>query len=205
MTLIPEQLVGQHVRLWPSVPGWCPRDTLYRLWAAIEQAKAGPQLFWGRQDASIHTDLTAFVKFMNDPGRQLVLVTDRLGRELAGCVWFDDVIPGYRCFESIFITPAYWGESSLETLQLVFRYAFDELGVQQVWAATPWQSAKRLGLRAGFTVEAVLRGFALVSGRPRDVTFLKMERAAWAARYGGSLEAFLPAARPFPSRVDGPA
>jgi len=169
-------LVGTRIRLWPYVRGVYGRDTLYRLWCVIEEAQAGPLLFWASQDQpEIHSDLVAFVKFFDDPTRLLQVVTNIDSTEIIGCIWFDEIVPRYRAFGSMFIVPKFQGGTySREAMDMGLRYAFEILELKQVWGATPWLPARRLCLRSGFEVVAMLPGFTLVNGVPVDVTILRI-------------------------------
>ncbi len=177
-TLEAERMIGQTVRIWPYARGLYPRDTLYRLWRVIEECGAGPKLFWGSHDpATIHSDLTAFVKFFDDTQtRCLLVVTTPDAQEIAGAIWFDDFVPQYRCFGSIFIRPKYAGAPAMEAVHLALNYAFTALDVRQVWGVTPWKTAKALCQRCGFDVVATLPGLTQLDGIPRDVTILRKMR-----------------------------
>ena len=171
------------VKLWPYIRGVYSKDVLYRLWRVVEESGAGPSLCWGQHDPEpMRHDLPSFVRFAEDPGRHLFLLTNDDGKEIVGCLWFDDIIPNYRCFGSIFMRPSHRGDESLEAMRLGLAYAFGPLHMQQVWGITPWNAAKQLCLAVGFAEVAVLPGFAWVHGRPQDVTVLRLIKETYGER-----------------------
>lgn len=172
-----DHLVGTSVRLWPYVRGYYARDTMYRLWKTIEDAQAGPQLFWGSQDRQeIHGDLVMFCRFFDDASRHLVILTNLDGSAIIGCIWFDELIPEYRAFGSIFLVPDSRGKQSQEAIQLGIRYGFETFQLRSIWGLTPWPAAVRLCHQAGFETVAVLPGFTKLDGICRDVTVLRLTK-----------------------------
>jgi RimJ/RimL family protein N-acetyltransferase len=165
------------IRLWPYQRGLYARDVLYLVWRMLEDAQAQDQLFWGVHDApEIKGDLVACVRFFDDPGRHLVLVSTADHTDWVGCAWFDDLVPGYRCFGSIFVKPQYRGTHSREVLQQCCAYAFATLGIEQIWGVTPWPLARNLCLRSGFEEVAILPGFTKLNGELRDAYIVRKVR-----------------------------
>jgi RimJ/RimL family protein N-acetyltransferase len=166
-------LTGKLVRLWPYQRGAYARDAIYALWRMVENSKAGHKLFWGSHDPdAIHSDLTAFCEFFDpirNPGRLLLMVQTIETNTLAGLIWFDDIIPKFRAFGSIFILPQYRGEASREAVHVALRFAFEVQEWQSVWGVTPWPEAAKLIEKAGFERLAILPNFALVQGQPKSV------------------------------------
>lgn len=173
----PDLLTGQTVRLWPYVRGLYSRDVLYRLWRLIEDAHASGRLFWASTEpVEQRGDLSFFIKFVETPERLLVLLTSLDSSEIVGCVWFDDIVPHYRCFGSIFIRPESRGVASQEAMRLCLHYAFHLLHIKSVWGITPWADARALCLKSGFRVVATLPAFALIEGASHDVSVLRIEK-----------------------------
>jgi hypothetical protein len=104
-------LTGQHVRLYPYQRGAFPREVLYACWRAVEDEGAAPRLFYAQlcADEAHRGDLPEFIAYMTDPKR-LVYIAQRLKDDsLAGLVWFDDIVPGYRAAANIFYRRRCWG------------------------------------------------------------------------------------------------
>ncbi len=165
------------MQILPYARGVYGRDTLYPIWLMIEEANAADGLFWGNHDLPQHKgDLVSFVKYFDDPNRYLLMIVTTDGSDLIGCVWFDDVVPKYRCFGSIFIKPQYRGELSREAVELCCNYAFDMLQIDSIWGVTPWERARNLCLRCGFDNVTTLPEFTLIDDKPHDVYVVKKVR-----------------------------
>ena len=174
-----DRLTGERVKLWPYARGIYARDILYRLWRVVEDHEAASKMFCGSQDEDIlKGDLVSFVKYFDDPGRYLLIVTDLTGDDIAGCIWFDDLMPKFRAFGSVFMRQKYGGEGSMEAVRMALGYAYTVLEVESVWGVTPWRTAKQLCTRCGFEDVALLPAFARVNGLCHDVTILRHRRGA---------------------------
>lgn len=150
---------------------------MYTIWRMVEEAKAAPQLFWGSQDPdAIKGDLTAIVKFFDDPNRVLVMLATEDQQDLIGFLWFDDFIPGLRCFGSVFIKPKYRGKVGNAGIVQACQYVFDVLDVQTIWGITPWREARAAVMACGFQPVAVLKGFIKVGDEVLDAHVVKKER-----------------------------
>ena len=64
----------------------------------------------------------------------------------------------------------------MEAVHLALGYAFEALGMQQVWGVTPWHTARALCVRCGFAVMAEIPEFTRWKGRPQGVTVLRKLR-----------------------------
>jgi len=175
------RLTGKLVKLWPYSRGLYPRDILYRVWAAMEQDNAAHLVFHGQQVPSdmIYTwrgDLTEFIKYFDQPTRLLVICECIEDKEIAGFIWFDDVVPGFRALANIFFRRKYYGQVSHEASILAKEYAFDGLGIKSLWAFTPWLWAAKHAESIGFEKIVVLPGLYIVDGQLRDAYVLKLNR-----------------------------
>lgn len=171
-------LTGTQVKLWPYVRGYYPRDVLYGLWSAIEQAGDGARVFWGNSDpAPLRMDLPSFCEFVTKEGRTLILLTNLDGTAMLGCAWFEDVFPKRRAFGSIYLVPESRGKVAVEAVRLVTDYACQVLDVNEIWAVTPWREAGQLICAAGYQRVATLPGFAWVDEQSQDVGVYKKVRA----------------------------
>ena len=177
-----DRLTGKHVRLWPYAPGYYSRDLVYRLWRIVEDEKAIPLTFWGRftvlSETPIETrgDLMDFARILATTNGVLLIVTETQTDALAGFIWFEEIVPKYKAVAGIFMRQKYWGDPATEAGRLGERYAFETLDLQSLWAITPWQAAINYCKRIGFKPIALLPDFALINGRERDVTFLRITR-----------------------------
>lgn len=166
-----------NVQIWPYVRGEYPRDTMYKIWAMVEEAKAAEHLFWGSQEPdAIKGDLTAVVKFFDDPNRVLLMVATEDNKDLIGFLWFDDFIPGLRCFGSVFIKPQYRGKLGNAGIIKACQYIFDMCEVQTIWGVTPWREARSAVMACGFQTVAQLRNFVRVGSEVLDAHIVKKER-----------------------------
>jgi len=170
--------MGRLVRLWPYLRGAYPKDTLYRLWRLVEEAKAFHQLFWGLHTVEEkHGDLEHFCRyFSEDSGRLLFIVQNTNMDEIAGFLWFDDVIPNTRAIGSVFMALGYRGKAGIEAVRLFCDYGFEELKLQAIWGVTPWPQAARLITEVGFDRMAVLPDFAQVDGIDHDVRVFRLRK-----------------------------
>ncbi len=171
-------MIGEHVRLHYYQRGVFPRATLYTLWRHVEDAGAWRQLFYAQpvQDEIERGDLTEFVKYFTDPGRILFLAQSLKTDDLAGMVWFDDLVPGFKATANIFFRRRYWGAPALEGARLGLGHIFDTLKVESIWAYTPWKHAVSHAERAGMMRVATLPGYVRVDGAPRDIHVMRVRR-----------------------------
>lgn len=170
--------IGKQVRLWPYLRGAYSKDLLYRLWALVATADAFHQLFWGlHEHESRHGDLEHLCRYFGeDAGRQLFIVQAVDKDELAGFLWLDDVVPGYRGIGSVFMSPDYRGKAAQEAVRLFCDYCFTVIGIQSIWGVTPWPQAASLITEVGFERRAVLPDFALVQGVSYDVRIFQLTK-----------------------------
>lgn len=165
------------VEIWPYVRGQYPRDTMWTVWRMVEEAKAAPHLFWGSQEPdAIKGDLVAVTKFFDDPNRVLIMLSTPDNTDLVGFLWFDDFIPGLRCFGSVFIKPQYRGKVGNAGIVKACQYVFDTFQVSTIWGITPWREAKAAVMACGFQPVALLRKFVKVGDEVLDAHVVKKER-----------------------------
>lgn len=150
---------------------------MYTIWRMVEEAKAAPQLFWGSQEPdTIKGDLTAIAKFFDDPNRVLIMLATEDQKDLIGFLWFDDFVPGLRCFGSVFIKPQYRGKVGNAGIVQACQYVFDALNVNTIWGITPWREARAAVIACGFQPVAVLNRFIKVGDEVLDAHVVKKEK-----------------------------
>jgi len=179
-------LTGQHVKLYPYVRGYFPPETLYTLWHLMRAQGAIGKLFYGRlpsAEAPPHRlcgDLVHFVKFFEpeEPNaRPLLLVqSQKQPEDIAGMVWFDDMIPEHRAAGSVFYRRKYWGEPAREATRLAIAWAFAVLKVESCWAYTPWKTGRRHAQAVGMNLVATLPGYVVVDTTPTDLDIYRITR-----------------------------
>lgn len=167
-------LVGEHVELWPYVRELLPGDVLYKLWLIMEEERAFEKLF--HDVPTKQFDVSDLSKFFNRPSVALFLVQNIKEQELVGAIWFDDIIPQYRAFASIFMRRKYWGDMTEEASHMALRYIFDVAKSQSVWVSSPWKIAVRHAESLGFKIIAVLPGLSGTPEKPLDITILKLAK-----------------------------
>ena len=166
-----------NVQIHPYLRGEYPRDTMFKIWRMVEDAKASAHLFWGSQEPdAIKGDLTAVCNFFHDPNRVLIMVATEDNTDLIGFLWFDDFIPKLRCFGSVFIKPEYRGKLGHAGILKACQYVYDFLDVQTIWGVTPWKEARAAVMACGFQTVALLRQFVKVNGEVLDAHIVKKER-----------------------------
>ena len=172
------ELTGRYVRLYPYQRGAFPREVLYACWRAVEDEGAARLLFYAQPVAqeSERGDLTEFVSYFTDAKRVVYIVQNLKTDELAGMIWFDDIQPGYRAAANVFFRRRAWGAPALEGSRLALGHVFETLGVQSIWAYTPWKHAVRHATRAGMMPVALLPGFVRIDGVARDIHVLRLRR-----------------------------
>jgi hypothetical protein len=150
---------------------------MYKIWAMVEEAKAASQLFWGSQEPdAIKGDLTAIAKFFDDTNRALLMVATEDNTDLIGFLWFDDFVPGLRCFGSVFIKPKYRGKIGNAGIVKACQYVFDTCNVKTIWGITPWREARAAVMACGFQSVTVLKSFVKVGDEVLDAHVVKKER-----------------------------
>lgn len=173
-------LEGQYTRLYPYVRGYSTRDLLYLLWRSMEDEQGAGKLFYAQTVVdtphSMRGDLTEFISYFDDPKRLLLVVQNIKTDQLAGMLWFDDIVPAYRAAANCFYRRRSWGHPAREATRLGLGYIFETLALQSIWAYTPWPEAAKHAEAAGLHRVAVLPGFTLANGAPRDVHVLKVLR-----------------------------
>ena len=143
----------------------------------VEEAKAASHLFWGSQEpAAIKGDLVGITKFFDDPNRILVMLSTEDNTNLVGFLWFDDFVPEFRCFGSVFIKPQYRGKVGNAAIVKACQYVFDTFNVKTIWGITPWREARSAVVACGFQPVALLRNFVKVGDEVLDAHVVKKER-----------------------------
>lgn len=175
------QLKGEQCELFPYHRGAFPRDTLYRLWAIMEEDGAADKVFHGQPidetlPQSTRGDLFSFCELFSHPMRFLLMVVAKATGEFAGLIWFDDLVAGERASANLFFRRKYYGPLAMEAGQISLRYAFAHLNVKVLWAFTPWKEAAGYARRLGFKHIATLAAFTRVNGQMQDVQILRLPR-----------------------------
>ena len=142
----------------------------------MEHDRAGKRLFWGdREPETLSGDLSSLCAFIHEPRRLSFLAFGIENRDLAGWLWLEDVILGYRASVNVFMRRRYWGDAAHEAGILLCDFAREVYELPELWAFTPWLTAKRWGERIGFKCLGVLPQWAIVGGKRLDVWFGKKE------------------------------
>lgn len=166
--------------LRPYVRGHVARDALYWMWRAMEEDAAADKVFHGQLPGnlpfSLRGDLPAFCAYFSEPGRLTAMVFPRPPEELAGFIWFDDLVPGFRANANLFFRRKYRGAVALEAGKLALRYAFEGLGLQELWAFTPWREAAGYARRLGFQPVATLPKIVQAGEQRADMQVLRLGR-----------------------------
>lgn len=150
---------------------------MYKIWSMVEEAKAASHLFWGSQEPdTIKGDLVAVTRFFDDQSRALIMLATEDNSDLIGFLWFDDFVPGLRCFGSVFIKPKYRGKIGNAGIVRACQYVFDVLNVKTIWGITPWREARSAVMACGFQSVTVLKEFAKVGDEVLDAHVVKKER-----------------------------
>jgi RimJ/RimL family protein N-acetyltransferase len=116
-----------------------------------------------------HSDLADFIVYMGDPKKIVLLVQDAKEDQIAGLIWLDGVVPGWRANGNFWMRRRYWGESTKEAVMIGLDYVFHALDIQTVWTYSPWLTSVKTTNRCGFEYVVSLPDFALVNGQPRDI------------------------------------
>lgn len=132
-----------------------------------------PSLFW--QTAEPMTLESFLALFLSGP-RVLYIVQDRMTGEFAGVVFLDSIVPGHKAMLSIGMLPGYRGRGSVDAARQACRDGLEAFDLASVWTATPHLTGKTLARRIGAEEMATLPEFALIGGRPRDVSFYRLKK-----------------------------
>ena len=179
-------LKGDLVNIWPFVHGHFARDLPYQIWSAMEKEDAIKLVFYENKQqttpVSTNADLAYFTKFFSDPDKILLLVTSTDGEDLAGLIWFDNVIPYYRANCSYWFKRKYWGNPVREACYRGMDYCFNFLGFQALWGFTPWRTSLKTTNSLGWSLVATLPKYTLSFGKERDLYVSMMKRENY--KYG---------------------
>lgn len=149
------RLTGKLVRIWPYVRGQYPRDILYTCWSAMEREGMSQKVFhssyWPSESPfDWRGDLTEFVTYFSQTNRLLQICQAIENEDLAGLIWFEDIVPQKRASCGIWFKRQYWGPLTLEASQICKDYAFYGLDIPKLYSFTPWPEAKRHAQKIGF-------------------------------------------------------
>lgn len=175
----PDPLVGRYVRLLPLVRGFFRRDALALMWAAVEEEGATLDILYGRRSMAQTTpfdtrgDLVDFVEYFKGDDKLVVLVEAE--DELAGFLWLEDMVPGFRGTVNLFFRKKYRGRVAFEAGRLFRDYCCGVLGFKSLWGLTPWKHSVVMGKWLGMKQIAVLPSFQLIDGQARDVYVIRYE------------------------------
>lgn len=168
-------LTGQMVRLWPYAPGYFGGpDFLYTLWQRLRDDRAIDRVFWSHVpfEDSPQPTYEFFSGYM-DKRALMLIVQDRTNGELAGMIWFDDIVLGHRASLNLWYPRRYWGAPAREATAMATRYAFKVHGWRHLFGLTPWKLAMRHGLALGWQAQTV-PNYALVRDQVRDLYILSL-------------------------------
>lgn len=176
-----DALCGKQVKLWPYARGFYRRDLWYQVWVEMEVEGALPKVLHGsfaapsvQEPIDYRGDLADVVTYFSQPSRMVFIVSDLTGKELAGVVWFDEIITGHRAMVSVWYRKAFWGEASLEGTRLAINSVAERFQVKTFWGITPWRPAVTHAKRLGFVQLATIPGIAVVQGQDRDLYILRL-------------------------------
>jgi RimJ/RimL family protein N-acetyltransferase len=158
------------------------------LWRAAHDGSPAADRLWTYlaygpfADAASQREWLASIATSEDP---LFLTVHARGAPI-GVVSFMSVEPAMRRIElgHIWYVPsAQRTEANTETVFLMLREAFEELGNRRVeWKCDALNAPSRAAaLRLGFTFEGVFRQHMIVKGRNRDTAWYSMTDAEWPA------------------------
>lgn len=151
--------------LTPYQRGAFPRDGLAHLWSLMEAEGACARVFHSAVEtpgAAYDTrgDLVDFVRMLEPPppARTLTLIAAADG-QVAGLVWFSDLVPGVRAAVNVWYRRRVWGAPARAATDAACRLAFAQLAIPALWAYTPWLPAVRHAEAVGFVRVAELPGY----------------------------------------------
>ena len=177
-------LNGTLTRLWPYVPGLYGRDTLYRIWRAMEDDGSTHKAFWDSGvDSSLAADLGSFAKSFHDTTTKVMFMVESAETwTLVGAIWFTMIAQGHQATASIWMSKAARGAITREASQLALDYAFSAWNLHQVWCQTPWPEARALAMRLGFSHAAVLPDYCWYDGQLLTVQVYRLTKERWHGR-----------------------
>ena len=185
-------LTGKHVKLYPYVRGHFPPEALYSLWHLMRSQGALSKIFYGPAYPAdsppylMRGDLIEFVKTFEpvEANQRLLLIVQSMTNpeEIAGMVWFDDLIANHRAAGSVFYRRKFWGEPAREATRLAMAWAFAVLNVVACWAYTPWKTGRRHAEAVGMKCVATLPHYILIGDAPTDLSVYRLTREEFQAR-----------------------
>lgn len=149
------RLTGQLVRVWPYARGMYARDMLYHCWALMENEGMAKKIFHSsfhppECDVDWRGDLTEFVTYFSQPTRLLQICQHAQTQELAGMIWFEEIVAQCRASCGIIFAKKFWGPLTKEASRICMDYAFYALDIPALYSFTPWPEAKRHAQQIGF-------------------------------------------------------
>lgn len=144
----------------------------------MEQEGSTLKAFWDRGTTpETCADLASFIKtFDGNPSMQLAMV--EVDGQIAGFLWLSEIIIGHQAFISIWMRKEYRQYAEAAS-RLVIQQAFDTYQLTQLWVLTPWQRAKALAVRTGFTQVGTMPGFCRIVDTSYDVHILRLTKEQW--------------------------
>lgn len=174
-----KKLYGKTLKLLPYARGFCPRDILYHLWSVLESEGLTNFVFHSHFENGTPYrttgDLVEFVKLFDDPNRCLLIAVS-LENRIVGAIWFDDIVRKFKASISIFMIKGYRKEAAIEAVHLALDYAFHGLGIQTVWAITPWLHAANLARNTGFKTIVTVPDMLPQENGDKDLHILRIKR-----------------------------
>ena len=166
-----ERLKGEFVTVLPYARGYFARDLLYQVWYYMEKEDAIKLVFselpHTKEPIPSGGDFVHFLGHVNQPN--VIPLVIEANNEIAGFMWFQIGVPGYRAEGSEWFRRKYWGYPAREGVRLCLDYMFHSaVGVKHIWGRTPWETAMKSCLSLGFELVCVLPDFFLVRGKPKD-------------------------------------
>ena len=174
-------LTGERVRLVVYVRGFYPRDTLLRLWEAVEADGASLDILYGLRSSKatepvdVRGDPQDFLAYFSDEKLILLIVMTKDLGELVGFFWLSDVVPKFRATVNLFVRKKFRGRHAVEAARIFRDYAVHGLGFPTLWGLTPWKHSAVMGRWLGMKTVATLPNFQLIDGAAVDVYILKYE------------------------------
>ena len=181
---VEDALTGSLVRLWPYVPGIYGRDTLYRIWRAMEDDGSTHQAFWDAGVPSVSAaDLGSFAKAFHDTTTKILFMVESQDTQtLVGAIWFTHIMPSHQATASIWMTKQARGAMTRQASACALDYAFTAWDVRQVWCETPWPAARALARRLGFSHVASLPEYCAFDGQYLDVHVYRITKEHYHGR-----------------------
>jgi RimJ/RimL family protein N-acetyltransferase len=186
-----EVLAGRRVRIEPV-------DSTRHAPALLAAAGGDPKL-WDYLPYGPFADVAAMTAHLERQAASedplFLAVIDAATGEAAGVVSYMRMEPAHGCIEIGHIwfgAPLQRTPAATETIYLLARHAFDDLGNRRLeWKCDAANArSRRAADRFGFTFEGVFRQHQIVKGRNRDTAWYAMLDGAWPAIRAG-FEAWL--------------